>query len=330
MNHLLRLLEREGSKIAFLPIKPQFASKIVKGEKLFEYRKRIFNEETSCIVIYSSSPEKKIVGVAKINKILEGSPTYIWEKTKKHGGITRKFFREYFFGVKKASAIELIDVYPLKVPLSPFQIQEDFNIPQSFCYVDLSFLERVFHYGDCSAPVRNNKSLVFVGGIHGVGKTTICRDVSDREDIIHLVASELIKAKSNFVDDTSTSSEKRVRNIKDNQEVLIASLNERILSGGRFLLDGHFVLFDKNKHVTKVPLATFERIKPDKLVVIIGEPEILQKRLQERDGIIYPAEELRVMQTQEVEYAYVVAKKLGIPLKVIEFGDKVAIADLIE
>ena len=329
MNHLSRLLKKEGSRIAFLPIKPQFAGKIVKGEKLFEYRKRIFNEDTSCIIIYSSSPEKKIVGIAKVDKILEGAPTNIWEKTKKHAGITRKFFREYFLGVKKASAIQLTEIYPLKVPLSPFQIQERFTIPQSFCYVDSSFLEKVICYGNCVSSPINSKSVVFIGGIHVVGKTTICREISDQENIVHLVASELIKGKLSCVAGTSAPSEKKVRNIKDNQEILISALDEITLPGGRFMLDGHFVLFNKNEEVQRVPLTTFEKIEPDKLVVITGEPEILQKRLRTRDGKVYPVEKLKDMQEQEVEYASVVAERFGIQLKLIGFEDKVEIADFI-
>jgi adenylate kinase len=312
-----------------LPIKPQFAGKIVKGEKLFEYRKRIFNEDTSCVIIYSSSPEKMIVGVAKVDKILKGTPTDIWKKTKKHGGITQKFFREYFLGVKKASAIELTEIYPLKVPLSPSQIQGGFIIPQSFCYVDSAFLEKVICYGNCVFPPINSKSVVFIGGIHGVGKTTICREISDRENLVHLVASELIKGKLNCVAGTSASSGKKVRNVKENQELLISALDEITLPGGRFMLDGHFVLFNKNEEVQKVPLATFEKIGPDKLVVITGETDILQKRLLNRDGKVYLVEKLKEMQEQEIEYASVVAERLGIPLKLIGFENKMAIADFI-
>lgn len=329
MNHLSRLLKKEESRIAFLPIKPQFAGKIVKGEKLFEYRKRIFNENTSCVIIYSSSPEKKIVGIAKVDKILKGTPTDIWRKTKKHGGITQKFFREYFLGVKKASAIELTEIYPLRVPLSPFQVQEGFNIPQSFCYVDLSFLEKVICYGGCVFPSLNSKSVVFIGGIHGVGKTTICREISDQEDIVHLVASELIQSQMNCVYGTDVSSEKKVRNIEDNQDLLISALDEMTIAGGKFMLDGHFVLFNKNEEVQKVPLATFEKIEPDKLIVITGEPDILQKRLLKRDGKVYLVEKLKEMQDQEVEYASFVAEKLGIPLKLIGYENKMAVADFV-
>ncbi|MCI5220975.1 MAG: AAA family ATPase [Candidatus Electrothrix sp. LOE2] len=225
--------------------------------------------------------------------------------------------------------MELTEIYPLKVPLSPLQIQEGFTIPQSFCYVDSSFLEKVICYGNCAFPSLNSKSVVFIGGIHGVGKTTICREISDQENIVHLVASELIKGKLNCVAGTSASSEKKVHNIRDNQELLISALDEITLPGGRFMLDGHFVLFNKNEEVQNVPPDTFEKMKPDKLIVITGDPEIIQKRLRKRDGVVYPVEKLKGMQEQEVEYASVVAERLGVPLKLIGFEDKVAIADFI-
>lgn len=76
-----------------LSIKPEFVEKIFSGEKLYEYRKATFkNEDISSVVIYSTMPVGKIVGEFKFKKIHIDSPEIIWNETKQHSGISKKFF----------------------------------------------------------------------------------------------------------------------------------------------------------------------------------------------------------------------------------------------
>ena len=37
------------------------------------------------------------------------------------------------------------------------------------------------------------KNIIFIGGIHGVGKGTICKEVVLNTDLIHLTASQILK-----------------------------------------------------------------------------------------------------------------------------------------
>ncbi len=52
-----------------MSIKPKFVKQIFEGIKLFELRKKIFRREVKTIIIYESSPTKKIVGEFIIDKI---------------------------------------------------------------------------------------------------------------------------------------------------------------------------------------------------------------------------------------------------------------------
>jgi predicted transcriptional regulator len=54
-----------------LSIKPKYVEKILAGEKIYELRRVIPNENIDIIFIYSSNPIKKIVGYASIDCILE-------------------------------------------------------------------------------------------------------------------------------------------------------------------------------------------------------------------------------------------------------------------
>lgn len=318
MHHLIKLLKKEQSEIAFFPIKPIFANKIINAQKHFEYRKSAFRENVSCIIIYSSSPEKKIIGIAKVGKVLSGSPSQIWEQTKSSSGITRKFFREYFSGRKTAYAIPIEEVIILNTPINPTVINPNFKIPQSFCYVDQFFLRKVLKKGGVKEKPIGKKKLIFVGGIHGVGKSTICRDACTDNTFTHLMASDLIKTERRNKLSSNNPSTKKVSDLKDNQKSLTLALEKVTTQGGSFLLDGHFVLFDTDGEIQKIPLATFRKVMPDELVVITGDPKIIQDRLYGRDKQKYELRTLREMQKKEIAHAIRIGKKLNIKVKQVE------------
>ncbi|AHF01983.1 hypothetical protein THIAE_09670 [Thiomicrospira aerophila AL3] len=118
-----------------LSIKPQFAEKILTGEKQFEFRKAIFrNNCVTSVVIYASSPLQKVIGEFDISKIYEMEPDALWKETADHSGISKEYFDKYFQGKMKGFAIKVGKMTKYPTPLN----LEDLGIrtpPQSFCYV---------------------------------------------------------------------------------------------------------------------------------------------------------------------------------------------------
>lgn len=135
------------SVIAFMPIKPEYAQRILTGEKQFEFRRTSIRPDLTHLVIYSSSPIKRIVALAEVDFVEMGSPSTLWERTKHAAGISREKFRKYFSGKESAVAISLKRVFPLLSELEPSEIEEGFSIPQSFRYVDAEFLGKVVSLG---------------------------------------------------------------------------------------------------------------------------------------------------------------------------------------
>ena len=77
-----------------LSIHPSHIEKILSGEKRYEYRKLI-PTDIRYIVVYATAPIKMIVALIKIDSILKGTPESVWEKTKKHAGVSKDFFMLY-------------------------------------------------------------------------------------------------------------------------------------------------------------------------------------------------------------------------------------------
>lgn len=118
-----------------LSIKPEFAEKIFEGSKEYEFRRSIFkNKGVKTIVVYASSPVKKVIGEFDIEEVLKDDIKQLWQRTKHKAGIDEAFFYKYFEGKKDGFAIKIKNAVRYPVSLC---LKRDFNVspPQSFLYL---------------------------------------------------------------------------------------------------------------------------------------------------------------------------------------------------
>ncbi len=150
------------------------------------------------------------------------------------------------------------------------------------------------------------KNIAFVGGIHGVGKSTICKKICDELNITYLSASDVLKwkaIKKNYKD-------KKVEDIPYTQNQLIVGLKGIIKQNQHYLLDGHFCLWDIENNISKIPQEVFQEINPSCLGVIIGEVSEIKNRLETRDNLPYSLALLKEIQQYEVDHAKDIANHL--------------------
>lgn len=117
-----------------LSIKPEYVDKIVSGEKRYEFRKFHCREDIDTIVIYSTSPTKKVIGEAVLLNIIEGDVEYVWRKTMGFGGILKRKYQEYYKEREIAIAYQLGDVTIYDEPMELKDLGLDY-VPQSFAYI---------------------------------------------------------------------------------------------------------------------------------------------------------------------------------------------------
>lgn len=152
--------------------------------------------------------------------------------------------------------------------------------------------------------------IAFIGGIHGVGKSTICRHICSEMSLEYLSASELLKWK----DINEDSKNKKVKDIPDTQNRLILGLTNTVQKGKKYLLDGHYCLLNSSNEVVNVPMEIFEKINPFSLNLILSDIAEIKKRLETRDNKPYDYALLERLQSEELTYAKHLSKKLGITL----------------
>ena len=119
-----------------LSIKPQFAEKIFSGTKRFEFRKAIHkNPNVTTVVVYATKPVGKVIGEFTVSGVHNDSPARLWRITKRHSGITKQFFNEYFDGRDHGFAIEVAKPLRYKNPLDLRDVIPNGYPPQSFVYI---------------------------------------------------------------------------------------------------------------------------------------------------------------------------------------------------
>lgn len=151
------------------------------------------------------------------------------------------------------------------------------------------------------------QKIVFIAGIHGVGKTTFCQKIQKDVAIKHYSCSTLIKENSDYIE-TSKAIDKAERN----QLVLIEALNQ--ISDETLLLDGHFCLIDKSNSVLKLDDSVFGSLNLSAIVVLTCDVKTIHNRLKKRDGSTFDIELLQELQDAELERADTISSNLNIPL----------------
>lgn len=160
-------------------------------------------------------------------------------------------------------------------------------------------------------------NIVFIGGIHGVGKSTICRNICKELYMEYLSASELLK----WQEINSDSKNKKVMNIPITQNRLLLGLKKTVKENLHYVLDGHFCLLNEENKVVDVPEETFREINPKALCLILGDVLEIKKRLETRDNKPYEYETLELLQIREMDYAKHLSKSLRVPLFIGKSND---------
>lgn len=136
--------------------------------------------------------------------------------------------------------------------------------------------------------------IVFVAGVHGVGKSTLCSKLSEKFGWSHFSCSDLIKQNSDYVE-----SSKLVSTADKNQQALLRGISQ--LTEELVLLDGHFCLLDKNEQVIELSFEVFDAISPSAVLLVTCEEATIRQRLKQRGGHVLDLDKIIELQQREVD-----------------------------
>ncbi len=127
-----------------ISIKPEYAQKILDGEKTVELRKTRTRLKTGDIVlVYVSSPQQVIAGFFEVESIeifenLSKEKKYFWEKIKNKAHIKQKDFNNYYKSASIGVAIFIKKVHKFDNTAELIKLKqkiENFTPPQSYRYL---------------------------------------------------------------------------------------------------------------------------------------------------------------------------------------------------
>lgn len=279
-------------EIIFLPIKPSFLHSILSGEKKWEYRKVIPQKPIEKLVLYSSSPEKKILAIAEVVKIKSASPQELWRVTRKQSGISKTFFDTYFKGKSLAHGIQIGRIIPL-IPTCPKLL--NIRVPQSFIYLNGNQIREIH---------KLRQFRVLISGAHGVGKSYTAKELNKHyANSRHIECSHLLKF---------TGSKNDVASINENQKKLISTIEKAQFPEKILFLDGHLSLLTNGKP-TVIPLGFFQNLKVDLVILLTFKPE----DLNEADEGKITFDQLIALQNSEILQANRLEKCKHIPFHLV-------------
>lgn len=168
--------------------------------------------------------------------------------------------------------------------------------------------------------------VIFVSGIHGVGKSTFCELITHDFNIPHFSASDLIRSyKSNLIQDGT----KLVKNVEENQKAFSHAVHEQLNKSQVLIIDGHFTLLTSENAITKIGQNTFEGISIVLILVLLENPHVIHNRLFRRDGHCPSIAMLRKHQTLELQHAKAIATVIGIPILIAKSTSTEGIREII-
>lgn len=155
--------------------------------------------------------------------------------------------------------------------------------------------------------------MIFVAGIHGVGKTFFSNQIGKELRIEMHDASEIIAKERN----REFSKDKKIKEPNLNQRSLINGVERLKQRGEQFLLNGHFCLLDSLGEIVPLEQSVFEQIAPEKIILLEEAPDIIVERRFARDKEKLDSQFIQKFLEAEHVCAYRFAEERGIPILTI-------------
>lgn len=131
-------------RIALFSIKPRYADAILKGVKTVEFRRTPLAPDVSHVVIYATTPVKRVIGAFEVAGVDQASPAALWNSYAAVGGIGRADYVAYFNGVENGYAIRVRRPRRWPEPLALHDLSPGLRAPQSYQYLRDDALARVW------------------------------------------------------------------------------------------------------------------------------------------------------------------------------------------
>lgn len=161
--------------------------------------------------------------------------------------------------------------------------------------------------------------VIFVAGVHGVGKTYLCQQfVSRYPDFVHASASQLIKEQMAI---PNWGVDKLVADVDKNQVALVDAVRRRTDAGEKLILDGHFALRNQQREIVPLKAEVYAGIQVTGFILLEAPTDLILSRINGRDGRDADAHETEELALAGRKNAAFVSDQLRTPLRILTTPD---------
>jgi predicted transcriptional regulator len=146
------MARKKADTVVLLSVRPKFAEALMAGTKRVEFRRVRFRRPVRAVVVYATAPVARVVGYFEVAFVQESSPSAIWRRHARVGGISPPEYKRYYAGSTRAVAIGVGKVSRLPDGLTLNSLERGARPPQSFRYLSSDTLARLHLWGLEAAP----------------------------------------------------------------------------------------------------------------------------------------------------------------------------------
>lgn len=154
------------------------------------------------------------------------------------------------------------------------------------------------------------KKVIFVSGVYGVGKSTLCMNIAARLHLPYYSAGDLISE----INGETYGRNKVVKDKNANQDILINRIEDKLEEYDSLLLAGHFSILGKNGDAELLPIEKYDDMHISSIILLESELNQIIDNLKGRDGKTYSKSQVEKIMSKERDMADAVSKRLGVPL----------------
>lgn len=157
-------------------------------------------------------------------------------------------------------------------------------------------------------------STIFIAGVYGTGKSTVCSALSKELCIPAFSAGDLISS----INGEQYGANKTVSDKNNNQVLLSERVHQLSKEYGNIILAGHFCIFDSNDEVDILPESVFPTLNISQIILLESDVQTIVSNLRHRDRKSYSDKSVSLLIKKEHEQSERVAKRLNCPLSIYQ------------
>ena len=163
-------------------------------------------------------------------------------------------------------------------------------------------------------------STIFIAGVYGTGKSTMCSVLSEMLHIPAFSAGDLIRA----INGEQYGANKTVSDKNNNQILLAERVRQLTQENQKIILAGHFCIFNADNEVEVLPESVYPALNISRIILLEADIQTIISNLRRRDGKNYPVKSVSALIEKEREQSKQIAEQLNCPLNIYQmtFTDK--------